>query len=69
MYKHYRGGMYEVLFVAKHTETLEDLVVYRALYDSPDMPTKLWVRPRTMFLEKVNFEGLPIPRFSRVDRT
>ena len=53
-YKHYKGNMYEVIGVAYHSETLEELVVYRALYDSPDFgPNALWVRPKKMFLEMI----------------
>ena len=63
IYQHFRGGLYEVLFVAKHTETLEDLVVYRALYESEDFPDGLWIRPRAMFLEQVELNGGLVPRF------
>ncbi|MBI3019977.1 MAG: DUF1653 domain-containing protein, partial [Parcubacteria group bacterium] len=48
-YRHYKGNEYEVLGVARHSETLEELVVYRALYGARD----LWVRPLKMFSEKV----------------
>ncbi|MFA5099138.1 MAG: DUF1653 domain-containing protein [Candidatus Paceibacterota bacterium] len=58
-YKHYKGKEYEVIGVAKHSETLEDLVVYRALYD--DM--HLWVRPYEMFLEEIEIDGVKRPRF------
>ncbi len=56
-----------MLFVVKHTKTQEDLVVCQALYDSLGMITKLWVRPRSMFLEKVESQGLAILRLSGVD--
>jgi hypothetical protein len=62
-YKHYKGGEYEVLGVAKHSETLEEMVIYRALYDEG----QLWVRPREMFLEEVESEGKKIPRFRFVE--
>ena len=52
-YRHYKGNMYEVIGVAKHSETLEELVVYKALYGDG----QLWVRPKEMFLEKVTYEG------------
>ena len=53
-YRHYKGGLYEVLGIARHSETLEEMVVYKSLYDSPDFPAgALWVRPAGMFLEKV----------------
>lgn len=62
-YRHYKGGIYEVLGVARHSETEEFLVVYRALYGARD----LWVRPLTMFVEQVTLEGILTPRFKRVD--
>lgn len=58
-YKHYKGNDYEVIGLARHSETLEDLVVYRALYGDFD----LWVRPLTMFLEDVEIDGVIKPRF------
>jgi hypothetical protein len=58
-YRHYKGNEYEVLGVAKHSETLEPLVVYKALYGEGG----LWVRPLTMFLEEVNVSGELVPRF------
>lgn len=62
-YEHYKGKQYEVIGVGKHSETLEDLVVYRALYDNHE----LWVRPLKMFLEKVEMNGKKIPRFRRIE--
>ena len=58
-YKHYKGNLYEVIGVAHHSETLEDMVVYRALYNDFD----LWVRPLSMFLENVEINGVIMPRF------
>jgi hypothetical protein len=58
-YKHYKGNLYEVVGIAHHSETLEDLVVYRALYGDFD----LWVRPLVMFLEDVEINGVIMPRF------
>jgi len=64
-YLHYKGNKYEVIGVAKHSETHEDLVVYRALYDSKEFgKSALWVRPKKMFLEKVVVDGKEVPRFS-----
>jgi hypothetical protein len=61
-YVHYKGGEYEVLGVARHSETEEELVVYRALYGARG----LWVRPAEMFAETVETAGGPVPRFRRV---
>jgi len=58
-YKHYKGNLYEVIGIAHHSETLEDMVVYRALYNDFD----LWVRPLSMFLENVEINGVTMPRF------
>lgn len=58
-YKHYKGNFYEVLGVAKHSETMEDLVVYKKLYDD----FGLWVRPLKMFEEMVEIDGKKMPRF------
>lgn len=63
-YQHYKGKYYEVLGVAHHSETLEELVVYRALYASPEFGENAqWVRPKKMFLENVLIDGAKIPRF------
>jgi len=59
VYEHYKGKRYEVISVAKHSETLEELVVYKALYGDND----LWVRPLEMFLEIVEVNGEKMPRF------
>ena len=58
-YRHFKGGEYEVYGVAKHSETGEELVVYRTLYGERG----LWVRPLTMFEETVEREGKLQPRF------
>ena len=60
-YQHYKGNFYKVIGVAKHSESMEDLVVYETLYDNPR--SKLWVRPLKMFLENVTIEGKEISRF------
>ncbi|MBT8146988.1 MAG: DUF1653 domain-containing protein [Gammaproteobacteria bacterium] len=59
-YRHYKGGEYEVLGVASHSETEEQLVVYRPLYGERG----LWVRPLAMFCEEVEVDGKRIPRFA-----
>lgn len=61
-YRHYKGGEYEVLGVARHSETLEPLVLYRPLYND----SGLWVRPLAMFLEDVEVDGALLPRFAPV---
>jgi hypothetical protein len=63
-YQHYRGKMYEVVGVARHSETLEDVVVYRALYNSRKFGRNaLWIRPMKMFFEHVVVDGKKMPRF------
>ncbi|MFC0682764.1 DUF1653 domain-containing protein [Lysobacter korlensis] len=62
-YRHYKGNLYEVLGVARHSETDEALVVYRALYGEHG----LWVRPLTMFQETVVVGGREVPRFAPAD--
>ncbi len=58
-YRHYKGREYEVIGVAKHSETEEELVVYRALYGQGS----LWVRPLKMFIETLEIDGRPVKRF------
>lgn len=64
-YKHYKGNFYKVIGVAKHSETLEELVVYEALYDNPE--GKLWVRPLKMFTEEIEVDGKKMPRFEFIE--
>jgi hypothetical protein len=67
-YQHYKGKFYEVIGIAKHSETLEEFVVYKALYDSKEFgKNALWIRPKKMFLESVNVNGKKVPRFKCVD--
>ncbi|MDR3558437.1 MAG: DUF1653 domain-containing protein [Candidatus Pacebacteria bacterium] len=62
IYKHSKKGtLYRVHFVAKHSETLEDMVVYEALYENDK--SKFWVRPAAMWFEMVEVEGEKVPRF------
>lgn len=65
MYEHYKGKKYRVVGVAKHSETLEDFVVYEALYKNE--LSKLWIRPLQMFLGEVEVDGKMISRFRLVD--
>nr|WP_096697304.1 DUF1653 domain-containing protein [Polaromonas sp. AER18D-145] len=61
LYRHYKGLLYEVLGTARHSETLEPLTLYRALYGEHG----LWVRPAAMFNEEVDINGVRQPRFTR----
>jgi hypothetical protein len=63
IYRHYKGQSYRVLGTARHSETMEELVVYQALYGD----FGLWVRPATMFAQTVELDGEPIPRFALVE--
>lgn len=63
-YRHYKGGEYEVVGSARHSETDELLVVYRCLYDN----NSLWVRPRAMFMETLIVDGREVPRFAPLKR-
>lgn len=62
-YRHFKGGMYEVIAVANHSETLEKLVVYRALYGEGEV----WVRPLEMWTETVQHEGKTVKRFAYIE--
>ena len=59
IYQHYKGPKYEVIGVARHSETEEEHVVYRILYGD----FGLWVRPYSMFVETVQYQGKVVPRF------
>ena len=63
-YRHYKGNEYTVLGVARHSETLEEFVVYRQEYGEHD----LWVRPAVMFVETVTVDGRTVPRFQLIER-
>ena len=64
-YEHYKGLRYKVLAVARHSETLEELVVYQALYGEQG----IWVRPLLMFLENITLNGESRPRFKLIQST
>lgn len=63
IYEHFKGNRYELLYVAKHSETLEPMVVYRALYGEGG----IWVRPASMWTEHVDRDGYSGPRFRLVE--
>lgn len=62
-YRHYKGMLYDVLGTVRHSETLEPMTLYRALYGEHG----LWVRPAAMFNEAVAIDGVRQPRFARID--
>ncbi len=62
-YRHFKGKEYELLFVARHSETLEEMVVYRALYGERG----IWVRPASMWNETVERDGKTYRRFTKID--
>ena len=62
-YRHFKGGEYELLGVATHSETLEPMVVYRAIYGEHG----LWVRPAAMWSEIITKDGYHGPRFQSID--
>jgi hypothetical protein len=61
-YRHYKGGLYDVIGTVRHSETLEPMTLYRALYGEHG----LWVRPAAMFNGEVESEGRRQPRFARI---
>ncbi len=72
MYKHYKGHIYNVLYIGKHTETLEDMVIYQAINaenacEKSSVDT-IWVRPLSMFSEILRIDGKPVPRFQYIGK-
>ena len=66
-YRHFKGGIVEVLHVASHSETLEKFVVYKALYDCRTYGKgSIWIRPLKMFKENVIVDGKKVPRFEHI---
>ena len=63
IYRHYKGNEYEVIMTARHSETEAWMVVYKALYGEEGF----WVRPYEMFVEKVEVNGVLIPRFEKIE--
>lgn len=66
-YRHFKGGLYRVYGIAKHSETLEELVVYRHIDDQGEEAPEYWVRPRDMFFSKKEVDGILVDRFEKVD--
>ena len=62
-YRHFKGNEYEVIGIAKHSETLEPMVIYKALYDNGS----LWVRPASMWNETITRDGKTFKRFEKVE--
>lgn len=62
IYRHFKGNLYELLYIAKHSETLEPTVVYKALYGEGEV----WVRPAHMWEETVEHNGKTVPRFEYI---
>jgi hypothetical protein len=65
-YKHFKGNIYQVIAVGKHSETTEEMVVYRGLYDSPHGYGAVWIRPVVMFLETIERDGKTMRRFAPI---
>ena len=65
LYKHYKGNTYEVIGIATHSETLEEMVVYKATYQKEGK--NLWVRPKSMFMELVEIEDQKVKRFVKIE--
>lgn len=62
-YRHFKGNEYEVLYTAHHSETMEEMVVYRALYGEHG----IWVRPASMWNEEITRDGKTLRRFTKID--
>ncbi len=63
-YQHYKGNKYKIIALAKHSETLEDMVIYETHYDNP--LSKVWVRPMRMFQEMIEIDGRKTLRFTLI---
>ena len=65
LWRHFKGNLYEVIGTARHSETVEEMVIYKALYESADFgKNAVWVRPFYMFEEQVTRDGKTFPRFT-----
>lgn len=61
---HFKGGLYRLLAVGQHSETLEEMVIYQALYGAQE----IWVRPKAMFFDKVLYKNKKVNRFNEVTK-
>ena len=67
-YKHYKGKLYEVIGVGRLEDNLEEMVIYKMLYDAEDFPKgSIWIRPKKVFEETVEWEGKTVKRFEFVE--
>tara|TARA_B110000881_G_C18210908_1_gene334255 strand:- start:92 stop:313 length:222 start_codon:yes stop_codon:yes gene_type:complete len=66
-YQHFKGNYYQVLYIAKHSENEEYMVVYQPLYDNKEGIRDIWVRPLNMFDEVIEREGIKLKRFSFIE--
>jgi hypothetical protein len=68
IYRHYKNKCYRVIGIGRHSETHEDMIVYQALYESPEFgDNAFWIRPLGLFLEEVMVNGQRMPRFALVE--
>lgn len=65
-YQHFKGNVYQVIAVGKHSESGDEMVVYRGLYDSPHGFGAIWIRPVAMFLETIERDGKTMRRFAPI---
>jgi hypothetical protein len=65
-YRHYKGHLYKVIGMARHSETLEWMVIYETLYKNPE--GKIWVRPLAMFTEVIRINGKKVQRFKYIGK-
>lgn len=65
IYKHFKGNRYQVLQVARHSETMEEFVVYKALYGDQG----IWIRPLAMFDETIERDGVMVKRFQLIENS
>ncbi|MCD6039134.1 MAG: uncharacterized protein K0S27_534 [Gammaproteobacteria bacterium] len=68
-YQHYKSGkLYEVIGLARHSETHEEMIIYKALYQCNQFGNNsIWVRSKEMFIEEIIYNGYPVQRFKRID--